>query len=514
MDEIIEELHTYENALQTMGKSIGDISTIVKTNEGKSIEAWDHDLTTSKDEIKNYQEQVSDLLSLFENYVIDTTAYISPLARGTMMRVSRNDIWANLQQINTGFSGNVANALVTTYKQPNSFLFGLLDDPSDAEQDASDHNRIQLEGIQENIQSSQSVLEEKMEDLMGLYNQKVKPFENTDDAYKDLAADVKKKYTSFFEGVKELLETMDQIQIDLVKGFVNGLIGLVAGVATIAWDVGVVSVSAIIPDPIEPTFLRNKADETFDEYKEAAIQLVQDPMSVVELVAQTVNDTIEHEGIPYLTGETLTAFIPASMGVKVVKGASKLKGPGKKNVNNSFYSKEFYQGKIDAAKAGLADVKVPVFTKEKLSTGSTEIPAFGMESKRLSEVYPQMFKGKGDGGKKANGAKYEITWNKHINPTQEVITNTNIPKSFTLEGKTVNGKDVWVHGNATKHMGEFINSSKKSIITENELMLSFQDSVSLILPKVKPGRNFFNINGWEIGINGDTGVIYHALYKS
>src|SRR5690625_3228308 len=85
------------------------------------------------------------------------------------------------------------------------------------------------------------------------------------------------------------------------------------------------------------------------------------------------------------------------MGVKVVKGASKLKGPGKTNVNNSFYSKEFYQGKIDAAKAGLADVKVPVFTKEKLSTGSTDIPVFGMESKRLSEVHPQMFKGKGDG---------------------------------------------------------------------------------------------------------------------
>lgn len=62
-------------------------------------------------------------------------------------------------------------------------------------------------------------------------------------------------------------------------------------------------------------------------------------------------------------------------------------------------------------------------------------------------------------------------------------------------------------------MGEFVNSSKRSIITENELMLSFQDAVSSVLPQVKPGRNFFKINGWEIGINGDTGVIYHALYK-
>ena len=77
----------------------------------------------------------------------------------------------------------------------------------------------------------------------------------------------------------------------------------------------------------------------------------------------------------------------------------------------------------------------------------------------------------------------------------------------------MNGKEVWVHGNATKHMGEFINSAKGTIIGENELMLSFQETVSQILPEVQSGRNFFNINGWEIGINGDTGVIYHALYK-
>jgi hypothetical protein len=111
-------------------------------------------------------------------------------------------------------------------------------------------------------------------------------------------------------------------------------------------------------------------------------------------------------------------------------------------------------------------------------------------------------------------SKYEITWNKSINATQEMIEGTNIPKSFTLDGVNVNGNEVWVHSNATKHMGEFVNSAKGSIITENELMISFQDSVKQILPKVKSGRNFFqNVNGWEIGINGDTGVIYHALYK-
>jgi RHS repeat-associated protein len=106
------------------------------------------------------------------------------------------------------------------------------------------------------------------------------------------------------------------------------------------------------------------------------------------------------------------------------------------------------------------------------------------------------------------------TWSKTIRGTQDIIPGTNIPKSFVMEGTMVNGKEVWVHGNATKHMGEFVNSAKGSILVENELMGSFQSSVKQILPNVNSGKNFFsNINGWEIGINGDTGVIYHALYR-
>ena len=85
-----------------------------------------------------------------------------------------------------------------------------------------------------------------------------------------------------------------------------------------------------------------------------------------------------------------------------------------------------------------------------------------MEMKQLSEVHPQLFKGKGgaNGDKKSSEVKYKITWNENINPTQEVIPHTNIPKSFTMKGQKVNGKEVWVHGNATKHMGEFVNSSR------------------------------------------------------
>jgi hypothetical protein len=129
------------------------------------------------------------------------------------------------------------------------------------------------------------------------------------------------------------------------------------------------------------------------------------------------------------------------------------------------------------------------------------------------EIADGIGRGNGDVDKKTIGEGAWSNWRKGIRATQEVIPGTNIPKSFVMEGKLVNGKEVWVHGNATKHMGEFVNSAKNSILAERELMISFQNTVSEILPKVQPGRNFFNLNGWEIGINGDTGAIYHALFK-
>lgn len=102
----------------------------------------------------------------------------------------------------------------------------------------------------------------------------------------------------------------------------------------------------------------------------------------------------------------------------------------------------------------------------------------------------------------------------NIKGTQPIIPGTNVPKSFVIEGQVVNGNEVWVHGNATKHMREFIDSAKGSLLVENELMSSFKDTVAEILPEVQPGRNSFVKNGWDIGINGDTGVIFHAVLKN
>ena len=145
---------------------------------------------------------------------------------------------------------------------------------------------------------------------------------------------MKKKYTGFFEGLVEKGNAFDQVLDDISRGFIDGVIGMATGIVTIAGDVGIIVLSGIIPDSIEPELIKTTADETFEGYKDVAIQLIENPMSVVELAAQSVSDTVETEGIAYLTGGALTAIIPASFGVKVVKGGAGLKGPGKAKADN------------------------------------------------------------------------------------------------------------------------------------------------------------------------------------
>lgn len=105
-------------------------------------------------------------------------------------------------------------------------------------------------------------------------------------------------------------------------------------------------------------------------------------------------------------------------------------------------------------------------------------------------------------------------WKDNITSDSGVRDGTDIPRSFELKGYEVNGNKVKVHPNATKHMAERVNAANGSILVENEMMISFEESVASVLPNVKDSRNFFeNVNEWELGIDGSDGTVYHALLK-
>jgi len=90
--------------------------------------------------------------------------------------------------------------------------------------------------------------------------------------------------------------------------------------ATLVIDAGIVAVSSVIPDTIEPDFINKAANKRIDQYTEAIVEAIKDPIGVIESVSQTISDTYEEEGIMYVTGNAASSFIPiVGMATKLSK---------------------------------------------------------------------------------------------------------------------------------------------------------------------------------------------------
>ncbi|WP_183030303.1 hypothetical protein, partial [Clostridium sp. 1xD42-85] len=194
--------------------------------------------------------------------------------------------------------------------------------------------------------------------------------------------------------------------------------GMVMGLLTVVKDAGVVTVSGIIPDPVEPSWLKDSASQTVNAYTQAALQFMQDPMRAVESTAQAFTDTVESEGVMYATGAAVAAFIPGSWAIKGASGVAKI-GAGAarrapKLLDSKPFSGNYYREKINAAKAEMAKIADMFSFGEKyaVSTGGV---SFILRDKDLeNHVNPQMVNMQNGGeerveskgtGNKVNGLK-------------------------------------------------------------------------------------------------------------
>ncbi|WP_246234968.1 HNH/endonuclease VII fold putative polymorphic toxin [Bacillus aquiflavi] len=151
----------------------------------------------------------------------------------------------------------------------------------------------------------------------------------------------------------------------------------------------------------------------------------------------------------YATGSALPSLIPSTL-LKGAKGLSSVKSPGKSpKVNNSKpYSKEFIQEKINAAKAGMGKVKVPVLYREQLSTGYSSLPIVGMGTKPLGEIRPQMFSVKSEGREKITKDTVNLNRKKAFNKAKDLA---GIPRSQQPSRQWQVGDNVYKKGGDYKN---------------------------------------------------------------
>ena len=102
---------------------------------------------------------------------------------------------------------------------------------------------------------------------------------------------------------------------------------------------------------------------------------------------------------------------------------------------------------------------------------------------------------------------------------------TEIPATFQIDldgninyvNPETGTNTLWTNANATEHMGEYVSRfglESDSIGVRSQIMLesysaSLNDAMADLMTK-EPGRYFGTYGNWELGINTETGVVYHA----
>lgn len=123
-------------------------------------------------------------------------------------------------------------------------------------------------------------------------------------------------------------------------------------------------------------------------------------------------------------------------------------------------------------------------------------------------------------GPKVIEPKPGLVWNA-IRPTQPNYPGLNLPKSFEIT--LTNGRKVWVHGNATKHIAEYSNSKAingtsefVNLITQQQLN-SFESAVNNATKNNIRYNERITVDGWQLEFKppraaGELPTITHARY--
>lgn len=127
--------------------------------------------------------------------------------------------------------------------------------------------------------------------------------------------------------------------------------------------------------------------------------------------------------------------------------------------------------------------------------------------------------------KYSEGTKIRSNAWDNITSTADNMPATKIPATFKIDldgninyvNPETGTNTLWTNSNATKHMGEYVSrfgDESWSIGTRSQAMLeSYSASLNKAMETIgteTPGRYFGTYGNWELGINTETGVVYHA----
>ena len=339
LDAISRKVQSYIDAMEAVGLAARKFEQTIKDQDSdaynKLSEQWETNVWENE-KILKYRLGV--IKEMIDSYISDMTDYIAPENETAMMRVDRNDIWWNYKQIEgeaTSFDWIVQDTGSTpaTYKRlfiPNPFSSdeeneakkSAQQQKEDAESARRQRNYEKLQGFRDQLDTSiREKISDSVDEIRKIYENKVIPFENTDDSYKSKMS----AYYSEWSSMGDKFSDAGNAIRDFLAGIGDSLVGTVKGLLTLVVDLGLLYVHSEC-SRMTLGHVPETLDQEVEKIKQKYEPLLKDPVNTIGGIGQSICDTADEKGVAYSSGYIVTEVVTALL---ADKGLDKIKNVAK-----------------------------------------------------------------------------------------------------------------------------------------------------------------------------------------
>ena len=339
LDAISRKVQSYIDAMEAVGLAARKFEQTIKDQDSdaynKLSEQWETNVWENE-KILKYRLGV--IKEMIDSYISDMTDYIAPENETAMMRVDRNDIWWNYKQIEgeaTSFDWIVQDtgSTLATYKRlfiPNPFSSdeeneakkSAQQQEEDAESARRQRNYEKLQGFRDQLDTSiRKKLSDSVDEIKKIYENKVIPFENTDDSYKSKMS----AYYSEWSSMGDKFSDAGNAIRDFLAGIGDSLVDTVKGLLTLVVDLGLLYVHSEC-SRMTLGHVPETLDQEVEKIKQKYEPLLKDPVNTIGGIGQSICDTADEKGVAYSSGYIVTEVVTALL---ADKGLDKIKNVAK-----------------------------------------------------------------------------------------------------------------------------------------------------------------------------------------
>lgn len=323
LGNIRDRIFKYHTALSEIEEALKNLKSFLAEQESEAIDKLKERMENVNIDIGKKKDTLEDLGKILGNYITDMKSFVDQVGAG-QTRVDTWDISANILQIQAPISDlNLAISIPTRTGFHLSLSF---DEEDERRSEKLERNYKRLENYRTGyLKRLVGRLSERVRDMRDIYDKYLKPYENLDDSYRSQLNGLYQRHTSeadkkenFWESFASIASSFaEALVIAAIFAFTIALLPTWAIVAIVVVTTAGCAVMANVPEESVPDWLKgvkNAADRTAED----AVEILNDPMVLVEKIGQGLADTIQTpEGIATLAGTTVGTIAGGYAGSKV-----------------------------------------------------------------------------------------------------------------------------------------------------------------------------------------------------